>query len=153
MDEAGWRFLSDIGKSNLAKSFYLAGGTGLALQIQHRKSFDLDFFQDSLSERVPAQKITKELGQIFGERSLKQVSRQSDQVVWEILGTKVTFIAYPFPLLEHLVDAGTLSRRLGGVRLATPKEIALMKAYALGRRAAFRDYVDLYFVIRPISKE
>jgi hypothetical protein len=25
-------------------SFYLAGGTGLALQIGHRKSFDLDFF-------------------------------------------------------------------------------------------------------------
>lgn len=25
-------------------SFYLAGGTGLALQLGHRKSFDFDFF-------------------------------------------------------------------------------------------------------------
>jgi len=27
-------------------SFHLAGGTGLALQIGHRKSFDFDFFTD-----------------------------------------------------------------------------------------------------------
>ena len=28
-------------------TFYLAGGTGLALQLGHRKSEDLDFFTDS----------------------------------------------------------------------------------------------------------
>jgi hypothetical protein len=26
------------------KDFYLAGGTGLALQLGHRKSYDFDFF-------------------------------------------------------------------------------------------------------------
>jgi len=31
--------------SSLMKTFYLAGGTGLALQIGHRRSLDLDFFQ------------------------------------------------------------------------------------------------------------
>jgi len=145
---AAWDFLVRFRKSSLAASFYLAGGTGLALQLQHRKSLDLDFFQASLSERIPLQKITRELGQVFGERSLKQVSRQSDQVIWDVLGTKVSFIAYPFRLLEPLVDAGEFSRHLAGVRLAAPKEIAMMKAYALGRRATFRDYVDLYFVIK-----
>ena len=30
------------------ESFYLAGGTGLALQLGHRKSDDLDFFSDKL---------------------------------------------------------------------------------------------------------
>lgn len=145
---AAWEFLVRFRKSSLAASFYLAGGTGLALQLRHRKSFDLDFFQGSLSERIPLQKITRELGQVFGERSLKQVSRQSDQVIWDVWGTKVSFIAYPFRLLEPLVDAGKFSRHLAGVRLAAPKEIAMMKAYALGRRATFRDYVDLYFVIK-----
>ena len=30
------------------ETFYLAGGSGLALQLGHRKSDDLDFFSDSL---------------------------------------------------------------------------------------------------------
>ena len=29
-------------------AFYLAGGTGLALQLGHRKSDDLDFFSDRM---------------------------------------------------------------------------------------------------------
>ena len=30
--------------NKLFENFFLAGGTGLALQLGHRKSFDLDFF-------------------------------------------------------------------------------------------------------------
>ena len=148
LGEGGWRFLNRMRQSNLAELFYLAGGTGLAIQLQHRKSFDLDFFQAGLSERIPSQRIARELGQVFGEWGIKQVSRQIDQVVWDILGTKVSFIAYPFPLLEPMIDAEKFSQQLSGIRLATPNEIAMMKAYALGRRATFRDYVDLYFVIK-----
>lgn len=54
--------LETIDKSMLALSkkldflqkffFYLAGGTGLALQIGHRKSFDMDFLpQKNLFQR------------------------------------------------------------------------------------------------------
>ena len=33
-----------LSKMDWVKNFYLAGGTGLALQIFHRKSLDFDFF-------------------------------------------------------------------------------------------------------------
>ena len=32
----------------LPETFYMAGGTGLALQIGHRQSFDLDLFSPEL---------------------------------------------------------------------------------------------------------
>lgn len=74
--------------------------------------------------------------------------RQVDQATWAIRGIQVTFLAYPFPLLHNLVSGGKVHKSLRTVWLASPKEIALMKAYALGRRATFRDYVDLYFLLR-----
>ncbi|MEW6540757.1 MAG: hypothetical protein AB1402_03950 [Bacillota bacterium] len=46
---------------------------------------------------------------------------------------------------------GTLTAdtaKIGAIALATAREIALMKAYTIGRRAAFRDYVDMYFVLK-----
>ena len=36
--------LDRLGKSGILKSYYLAGGTALALQLGHRYSFDFDFF-------------------------------------------------------------------------------------------------------------
>ena len=35
-----------------------------------------------------------------------------------------------------------------GIKILPPLEIAAMKAYALGRRATLKDYVDLYFVLK-----
>ncbi|MEW6174023.1 MAG: nucleotidyl transferase AbiEii/AbiGii toxin family protein [Bacillota bacterium] len=151
LGENGVSVLGTLGRSSLAADFYLAGGTGLALQLYHRRSFDLDFFQIGQTEHIPWRKVAGEIKRLFGERLAVPVLRQSDQVVWEIAGVKVAFIGYPFVLVEPLLDAGTLFRELSGVRLATPWEIALMKAYALGRRATFRDYVDLYFTLKSGS--
>lgn len=111
-----------LGKSEFLESFYLAGGTGLALQLGHRKSDALDFFS-----------------------SLEM--NAATQATWSIRDTRISFIGYPFPLLYPLEDAGMVLPELRGIGLACSREIAAMKAYALGRRAAARDYVDLYFVI------
>lgn len=45
LDPVGYEVCKNIAKSGLPNKFYLAGGTALALQLQHRKSYDLDFFQ------------------------------------------------------------------------------------------------------------
>lgn len=45
------------------EEFYPAGGTGLALQLGHRKSYDLDFFTnrmfnvDAVLSSIPADKV------------------------------------------------------------------------------------------------
>ena len=36
----------------------------------------------------------------------------------------------------------------GGVKLLSVPEIAAAKAYTLGRRITFKDYIDLYFILR-----
>jgi len=135
-------------QSRLASHFYLGGGTALALQIHHRRSVDLDWFRRSAEERIPTGGIARELGRLFGQVHVQPVRRQSDQATWSVKGIRVTFLAYPFPLVYELVPGGRLHETLGGLWLASPREIALMKAYALGRRATFRDYIDLYFLLR-----
>lgn len=65
-----------------------------------------------------------------------------------ICGVKIILIAYPFPLIEPLVQGDKIDIRLKGINLASPKEIALMKAYTIGRRPTFRDYIDLYFLLK-----
>jgi len=41
--------------------YYLAGRTALALQINHRKSYDLDFFRIGVHERINFNAIAGEL--------------------------------------------------------------------------------------------
>jgi len=139
--------LQVLAASKIARQFYLAGGTGLSLHIWHRRSFDLDFFQSGTEEKLKFNQLYRELKDSFLTADLQLVSRQVEQAMWEIKGVKVTFLAYPFPLLYQLIDGEIISPMLKGVRLASPEEIALMKAYAVGRRATFRDYVDLYFLL------
>lgn len=43
---------------------------------------------------------------------------------------------------------GSIAPAIRGIDVASVREIALMKAYTIGRRALFRDYVDLYFALR-----
>ena len=54
---------------------------------------------------------------------------------------KVTFFQYPFPVTptEHFDKY---------FRLPSLLQLAAMKAYALGRRSKWKDYVDLYFLLR-----
>jgi len=148
MDQGTQSICARLAGTGLMKSFYLAGGTGLALQLGHRRSLDLDFFQKGEKEKIPFQKINNEIKLSFGEKDAKLELRQTDQAVWEIQGVKVTFLAYPFPLVGPLVDGSSLAPGLKGIFLAAPREIALMKAYTIGRRATFRDYVDLFFLLK-----
>lgn len=118
------------------------------MQIGHRRSLDLGFFQVALAERIPLQTVSREMEGLFGRDRIQPVQRLVDQVAWSVAGVKVSFLAYPFPLRYDPVRGDAIDRRLGGLILAAPQEIALMKAYALGRRATFRDYIDLYFLLK-----
>lgn len=136
-----------LARSPLTQTFYLAGGTALALQLGHRVSFDLDFFQFGPSERIDSKYIASTLENRFSRETLSMEISQSDQCTWRINSTKVSFIAYPFPLVEEPVLGAAIGRDLEGLKIASIRDIACMKAYALGRRTAFRDYVDLRFVL------
>jgi hypothetical protein len=65
LDPIGYEICRNIAKSNLAEKFYLAGGTALALQLCHRKSYDLDFFLKEVNERIEFEYIYNILTKLF----------------------------------------------------------------------------------------
>ena len=116
--------------------FYLAGGTALALQIGHRVSVDFDLFCDGEIDRVLLQRVRR----VFGPADSTVLVNNADELTLLVNGVKITFLLYPFPPREPLVV-------YEGVQLLSVREIATTKAYTIGRRGAYKDYVDLYFVI------
>ena len=55
-------------------------------------------------------------------------------------GVKLTFFQYPFPVVSE-------DRFKDVFRMPSLLSLAAMKAYALGRRSKWKDYVDLYFLL------
>ncbi len=118
------------------REFYLAGGTAIALHIGHRRSIDFDLFKFSgIRHRSIINKIESYNYQYQVTRS---VTEQLNVVVHEV---KFTFYQYPFEVEAAIIfdDA---------VRMPSLLDLAAMKAYALGRRSKWKDYVDMFFLLR-----
>lgn len=116
--------------------FYLVGGTALALQMGHRISDDFDLFRKKELNKSFISKIYR----VFKDYNIKFSLRHSEQMNLEVDSVKFNFVKYSPPLIFKL-------RKINGVNVASTKEIALMKAFTLGRRATLKDYVDLYFIL------
>ena len=114
----------------------LAGGTALALQLGHRRSYDFDIFcSDELSKT-----LSRKAQNIFGKITI--INRFEDNLTFiASSGTKITFVYYPFLNLYPIISTSVIN-------LFHWRDIALDKAYTIGRRAQFRDYVDLFFLMR-----
>jgi len=121
----------------LLHDFYLAGGTALALQIGHRISVDLDFFSPDPLKKTLLSKIEENLSPV------SVLVNTKNELTLTVEGVKMTFLHYPFILKYKTVDANITP-------LASILDIASMKAYTIGRRRSFKDYVDVYFIL---SKE
>ncbi|PJA08675.1 hypothetical protein COX69_01645, partial [Candidatus Falkowbacteria bacterium CG_4_10_14_0_2_um_filter_48_10] len=120
------------------KNGYLGGGTALALQLGHRISHDLDIF---LSKPLSLN-IVHQISKIFP--LWKTLVNSSDELTFLTKDkVKLSFIFYPFKLQAFLKKDRVLP-----LPLLSPEGIALTKAYALSRRNSWRDYVDLYFILK-----
>ncbi len=129
--------------SPLKKEAVLGGGTALALQLGHRKSFDFDLFLD----RPINNPFKNNVFNLFGNNIKRIINDSADELTFFALNNiKITFLFFPFPPLFPLVPTPFLP-------LFHPRDLASNKAYSLGRRAAYRDYVDLYFLLKNYSLE
>ena len=87
------RALADLLSANALSGFYLAGGTGLALHLGHRRSLDLDFFrEDSFSNDLLLAKV-----QSAGRVLIR--ARDEDTLHLDLDEVKVSFLRYPHPAL------------------------------------------------------
>lgn len=118
------------------KNFILSGGTALSLQIAHRKSFDFDFFSRSKIEKRYLEKI----GEVIPIANIS-VDSQDELTFFTKEEIKVTFLHYPFEHAFPFVESEN------GLKLFSPKDIAIQKAYTVGRCGEYRDYFDLYAVL------
>jgi hypothetical protein len=118
------------------REFYLVGGTAIALQIGHRRSIDFDMFKPSNIN------FTRTLKKINTEKIQHTITyRATDQIHLVVNSVKVTFFQYPYAI-EANMDFEKI------FRMPDLLTLGAMKAYALGRRSKWKDYVDLFFILK-----
>jgi len=114
-------------------SWYLAGGTALALQGGHRVSVDLDFFLPKKDFAV------NEVLKYMPEPDWQTDSAAEGTIYGTYRGAKMSFIAYPFFVpKEPPLKYGTIS-------VLAARDIAVMKIVAISQRGRKRDFIDLYW--------
>ncbi|MEO0292623.1 MAG: nucleotidyl transferase AbiEii/AbiGii toxin family protein [candidate division WOR-3 bacterium] len=112
--------------------FYLAGGTGLALQLGHRKSLGLDFFS---SEIFNTEVFLKNI------HPDKTLLVREETIHCEIGKVKFSFLFYNQPLVFP-----TLTWR--GIKLADWRDITAEKIKAIAQRGTKKDFYDLFAVLQ-----
>ena len=129
------RVLEKIGASQIAKDFYLAGGTALALQIGHRQSIDLDWFsrQDFSGDNL--KKTLSELG------SFEVISEAPGTLHGLLDNVRVSFFYYDYTQLFPFLA-------FGKINLADERDIAAMKFSAVSSRGGKKDFLDIYFLLQ-----
>jgi len=125
--------LETLRKAGILRDFYLAGGTGLALQLKHRVSLDFDFFiKKEIDSSILAQKI-KKLGRF-------SIEKEADNTLIGIFrGTRITFLTYEYPLLFPL-------KEIYRIKVCDIKDIGCMKIAAISSRGTKKDFIDLFFI-------
>jgi hypothetical protein len=124
-----------------SKSYYLVGGTAIALHIGHRRSIDFDMFTLKRINRTKIKKIINQCN--FSIQHL--IYEDSDQLHIIINSVKLTFYLFPYTIKANCRFEKIIS-------LPSLLDLGAMKAFALGRRAKWKDYVDMYFLFKNYFK-
>lgn len=119
------------------RDFYLAGGTAIALQIGHRRSIDYDLFSEKELDTLRIIRIIKKAGFSIDAT----IAESIEELTLVINRVKVTFLQYPFKIgcplsLDDIITMPDLLT------------LSAMKAFSLGKRSKWKDYIDLYFILK-----
>jgi predicted nucleotidyltransferase component of viral defense system len=115
--------------------YVLVGGSALSMHLCHRKSEDLDFF--TYDDSFDKQKIFAYIKTFKNKEILHQTDEQIDVL---LDGVKVTFFNAKWGFLKPM--------HMKKFNLASLESIAAMKINVLFLRAKYRDYYDLYSLVK-----
>lgn len=120
--------------SQFKREYYLVGGTAIALHIGHRESIDFDLFKEKDIRKKDVLAKLKNVNYKVSFADYNQINMLAS-------GVKITFFSFPynFPVNSELEKF---------IKMPDLLTLAAMKAFALGRRAKWKDYVDLYFILK-----
>lgn len=122
---------------NFSKEGVLGGGTALSLQLAHRKSYDFDIF----TKKPIGRKLLTRAQKIFGEDIELLVDSGDELSFLTSEEIRVSFIHFPFKPLHKVIEAAPIP-------IFDVRDLASDKAYTVGRRGEYRDYVDLFFLLK-----
>lgn len=117
--------------------FILAGGTAIMLQIGHRLSVDFDCF----SPKPISKKVTRKIKKIFGEETTIQIATSDMNLVTIKRSIDIHFVFHPYQTLRKTINTDSID-------LFHLDDLVANKAITIGRRATWRDYVDLFFFLK-----
>ncbi len=118
------------------REFYMVGGTAISLHIGHRLSIDFDMFKKGTFN---AKKLLNKFD--LNKEKYTVTYNTTGQLNLICRDVKFTFFNYDFD-----IEAKTIVN--GQVKIPNLLTLAAMKAYALGHRSKWKDYVDLYFILK-----
>ncbi|MEW6407176.1 MAG: nucleotidyl transferase AbiEii/AbiGii toxin family protein [Patescibacteria group bacterium] len=106
-------------------------------QIGHRLSYDFDCFSEKELKRTLPRKVKR----IFGSKiSIKlETSEQFSFLTREKIG--ITFAIHLYKPLKKPIKTKSIP-------VFHLEDLVANKAYTIGRRGAWRDYVDLFFILK-----
>jgi len=118
------------------KGFYLAGGSGLALQLGHRISEDLDFFSSRPFE--PSSLLRSLKAKVD---RLQEILSEVQTLIVDLDGVKCSFFFYEVPLLFDLVSSHDLM-------VADWRDILAEKFKTVAQRGSKKDFFDIFCVLQ-----
>lgn len=131
--------LHELMQDHFLSGFKLVGGTALALQIGHRISIDLDFFNNNPFDE---NKLFDYLAQ---EYDFKLSYQDKNTLKGEISGIKVDFISHQYQDID-----GDL--QIENIRSASLADIAAMKINAIVRSGErIKDFIDIAYLSSSFS--
>jgi hypothetical protein len=122
--------------SKFKKEFYMVGGTAIALHIGHRMSIDFDLFKNG---KIKPKAIINKFQE---QNEVLNVTLNIDgQLNLNCRNVKFTFFEYEFDIPHPVTIENSIF-------IPELLDLAAMEAYALGSRSKWKDYVDLYFILK-----
>ena len=154
MENQDWRLglrqetipvFEEVSKMEVVKGLYLCGGTAQSLQMRHRKSEDLDFELLGLRKERPMldfSAISNEVSSVFPKCRKEFLSRNQLQIF--VNGN----VKLSFFRPENSVPE--LGKGFVYNNIVTPslQELLGMKLFTIAVRSAFRDYYDIYALLK-----
>lgn len=134
------------------KTFYLAGGTNLALRFNHRKSEDIDLFCEEMIGINGFVQIEQELKKVFKDRILfiTYPTKQSNELVFIRLVIKTDDLDVKVEILQGFKLLNQIEI-INNIRLSSIEDIGTFKLESLSNRFALKDLFDLDYITEKIQ--
>lgn len=142
------KLLDLFADSELAKQYYLTGGTALAgFHLKHRISEDLDFFAKTAAPLETVEKFCLNATAKLGLKT-PTLTRLYDRRIFifplEKEELKIEFTEYPYTQLDAMTT-------IGKIHIDSIRDIAANKIMAIFDRFEPKDYVDLAVLLKKFT--